>query len=66
MIFQLFRRRGLRGRRWYFRLRAANGEIVVQSEGYAHRADALGAIQLIRNQAVLATIKEIEPPGRAG
>ena len=32
--FVTFTRRGLRGKRWYFRYQASNGETVFQSEGY--------------------------------
>lgn len=35
---EVFSRRGLRGRRHYFRCRAWNGEVLCQSEGY-HNAD---------------------------
>lgn len=32
--FVAFERRGIRGRRWYFRFQAGNGETVFQSEAY--------------------------------
>ncbi len=34
---------------YYFRLRAANGEIVLQSEGYVAKASALNGIESVRN-----------------
>lgn len=49
MRFQLYRRLTLRGYRWYWRLRAANHEIIAQSEGYARKADALVSIELVRD-----------------
>lgn len=38
---ELFSRRGLRGRRHYFRIAAANGKTVAQSEGYSRAVDCL-------------------------
>jgi len=48
MKIKLFSRRGIRGRRWYFRIVAVNGEPVAQSEGYHNRQDALSTIRLLR------------------
>ena len=36
---ETFSRMGLKGRRHYFRIRATNGKIVAQSEGYRNSAD---------------------------
>jgi uncharacterized protein YegP (UPF0339 family) len=34
---------------WYWRLKAANGEIVAQSEGYTTKANCLHAIALVKS-----------------
>jgi uncharacterized protein len=36
---------------WYWRLKAANGEIIAQSEGYINKADARHAITLLKASA---------------
>lgn len=56
MKFELFRRRTLLGRRWYFRGTAKNGEIVLQSEGYRNYTDAQSTLEMIRNEAATATV----------
>jgi hypothetical protein len=38
---EIFSRFGMRGRRWYFRIRAVNGKTLAQSEGYHNKADAI-------------------------
>lgn len=53
-------RRGILRRRWFFHLKAANGEIVLSSEGYRNRADAISTVKLIKNQGALAAVL-IEP-----
>lgn len=45
---EIFPRRGLLGKRWYFRVRAANGEPIAQSEAYHNRADAKATAMLLR------------------
>ena len=49
MKFVLFRAWTIRGRRWFWHLKAANHEIIAQGEGYRNKADALAAIDLIQN-----------------
>lgn len=44
---------------WYFNLRAANGEIVLQSEGYVQRAGAENGIASVRDNGKLAEQYEI-------
>jgi uncharacterized protein YegP (UPF0339 family) len=56
MKIELFSRRGLRGRRYYFRVIAANGEPIAQSEGYSRKIDALGTANLLKNGAAGAEI----------
>lgn len=47
MKFQIYKRWTWRGFRWYWRLRAKNGEIIAQSEGYNDIADCRRSIDLI-------------------
>lgn len=49
--FETYDRMTLRGRRWFFRFRAANGEIMLQSEGYNSAAARDHAIIVIRGKA---------------
>ncbi len=55
--FEFFSRVGLRGKRWYFRLRAPNGKIMMQSEGYKNRGDAEHAVYVIKREALNAPVK---------
>jgi len=43
-------------RQWYFRLRAANGKIIAQSEGYSRKRNALKGIAAIKKCAGRAPI----------
>lgn len=43
MKFQLYQSGGF----WYWRLRAANNEIIAQGEGYVNRGDAQRAVGLV-------------------
>lgn len=57
MRIELFSRRSLLGRKsWYFRVRATNGEIVAQSEGYRNRSDARTTAQRLREGVSEAAI----------
>lgn len=61
--FELYRaRRGLLLRvQWRWRLKARNGKIIAtRGESYANRADAINAIELIRNQASRAPIDLVQ------
>lgn len=49
--FEIFSRIGLRGRRWYFRFVASNGETMVHSEGYTRKENAEKAVQSIKRRA---------------
>lgn len=53
MKFHLFTNGGL----WYFNLKAANGEIVAQSEGVKNKQDALSTIDSIMLGAAVAEIE---------
>ena len=56
--WELFDRRTLWGRRWYFRFRAANGEVMAQSEAYNSRAARDDAVFSVRGGAAAAVIVE--------
>lgn len=56
MRIEIFARRGIFGKRWYFRVRADNGEVIAQSEGYHNRADARATAMVLRNGAPKAGI----------
>jgi uncharacterized protein YegP (UPF0339 family) len=58
MTFHVYSRKPLfRPRQWYWRLRAANGEIIAQGEGYNKPRDCYQAIELIQHGAADAPIK---------
>ena len=61
MKFEYFRRLTLRGRRWFFRLRATNGQIVAQGDpsGYHNRIDCVKSIQSIMARAGDAEVIEV-------
>lgn len=59
MRFECFRKLGLRGRRWYFRLVAGNGEPIGQSEGYANKGDMERTIRLIMSESPVAEIRYV-------
>lgn len=56
MRFQIFSRRTIRGKRWYWRMRAGNGEVIAQSEGYRNRSDAIETVALVRTEAAAAAV----------
>ena len=61
MRFELFHRRNLLGmKRWYFRIRSSNGQIVAQSEAYSRRVDAMNTVQSIRQNVGVADIIEVD------
>lgn len=60
MKIELFHRLGLRGWRFYFRIRARNGRIVAQSEGYRNRGDAIQTINLLKGALPHAAIEEFK------
>jgi uncharacterized protein YegP (UPF0339 family) len=54
---EIFSSRSLLGKkRWFFRIRAGNGEIVAQSEGYSRRFDALGTAHSLKTGLLNAEI----------
>lgn len=56
MRIEMFSRLGLRGKRWYFRVRADNGEIIAASEGYHNRADCRATAVNMRRELANASI----------
>lgn len=48
-------------KQWYFRIRARNGEILTQSEGYRNRVDALATVKMLRTELPTAEIREGGP-----
>jgi uncharacterized protein YegP (UPF0339 family) len=38
-------------RKWYWHLKAANGEKIAQSEGYTSKHDCVHAIQLVKSSS---------------
>lgn len=60
MKIEVFPRRNILGqKRWYFRLRAENGQTVAQSEAYSRRIDAMAAAQSIRQNVGTAEVVEL-------
>lgn len=55
--FTTFDRRTLRGRRWFFRYQAPNGEIVFQSEAYNSAAARDNGIEAARKCADAMIVK---------
>lgn len=57
MKYEIFKR----GTQWYWRLKAANGKIIAQGEGYHNKGDALSTIDLIQNsgQAEIHQVEEV-------
>jgi uncharacterized protein YegP (UPF0339 family) len=47
---EIYPRKHLFGKRWYFRVRAGNNETIAQSEGYRNRGDCHHTAQLLRNK----------------
>lgn len=60
--FQLYRS-GLIRKEWRWRMRAANGRIIADSgEGYRNKADCIAAIDLIREGAAGAAVRDTAVP----
>jgi uncharacterized protein YegP (UPF0339 family) len=61
MVIEMFSSRGRFGLsklKWYFRIRAKNGETVAQSEGYSRKVDAVNTVMLIIREVKNAEIRE--------
>ena len=61
MRYEYYRRLSLRGRHWYWRLRANNNEIVAQGEGYRNKADMLDAIDLVKGSWDAVVVEKKAP-----
>lgn len=57
---EIFSRRSLFGKRWFFRVRAKNGEVIAQSEGYQNRFDCRGTAFNLRDNLIAADIIGVE------
>lgn len=62
--FEIFPKRGLRGKRWYFRIVARNNEIVAQSEGLKNKADAIHMVDRLRLNIAHASVTVYEKDER--
>lgn len=58
--FEFFRRLTLRGWRHFFRLRAPNGEIILQSQPYTRRASAEDTVRTIKRAAGAAIMVQVD------
>ncbi len=56
MTFEIFK--GINGQ-FYFRIKAANGEKVAQSEGYTQKQSALNTVNLIKRDAGSAQVIDL-------
>lgn len=45
--------------KYYFRLKASNGEIIAQSEGYASKQGALDGVASVKKNAPIATTVDL-------
>ncbi len=59
MHFELYRQLTLAGKRWAWRLRAGDGEIIARGESYSRKVDAERCIELVQASA----IAEVEERG---
>lgn len=56
--FKVFRTLSLRGPRWYWHLRAENGEVLAHSEAYTRKASAYQGIEAVKRLAADAPVEE--------
>ncbi len=56
--FEIYSRKypGLR-RKWYWRLRAANGEIIAHGEGYYNKEDCFKAVALTQDTSLMTPVQ---------
>ena len=48
-----------KGGDWRFNLKASNGQVIATSQGYSSKANALGGIESVRNNAPDAPVVEL-------
>ncbi len=44
---------------WYWRLRAANNEIIAHGEGYQNKSDCQHAIDLVKSTSATTPVREL-------
>lgn len=54
--FEVFKRTTLFGKRWFFRFRGANGEVMLQSQGYTRMANAEHTIAVLQRVVPVAEV----------
>ena len=57
MRFELIRSKLPRRQRWRWRIVANNGQVLAYSEAYSNRADAVAAIEIVRDNAYAAPLR---------
>ena len=57
MRFELIRSKLPRRQRWRWRIVATNGQVLAHSEAYSNRADAVTAIEIVRDNAYAAPLR---------
>ena len=55
--FQVFKGKD---NQFYFRLKAANGEVICSSEGYTTKQSCLNGVQAVKSVASTAPIEELD------
>ena len=60
--FEIYSRKlpGFR-KKWYWRLRARNGEIVAHGEGYRDKEDCYLAVSLVQSTNILTPVEWLSP-----
>lgn len=60
MKIEVFPRRTWRGKRWFFRVKAGNGEPIAQSEAYHNYGDAWATANSLRAGIFDAVIRNVD------
>jgi len=58
MRFELYRQLTLGGKKWAWRLRADNGEIIASGESYSRRIDAERSIELVQASGIAEVVEK--------
>jgi len=58
MHFELYRQLTLGGKKWAWRLRADNGEIIASGESYSRRIDAERSIELVQASGIAEVVEK--------
>jgi uncharacterized protein YegP (UPF0339 family) len=59
MRYEIYSRITIRGRRWFWRLRAVNHEIIASGEGYRNKDDAEDAISLVQSSSRAPVVERV-------